>query len=309
MKKINWVSRVVTVLLVFSLGLLAGCGGTSTKTTVAQDVAIFDLAVGNAGNDAPYIVTNSGGGNDGARFADGTSELIYRFDLPDSASAGTLTLTIGNEYVVSLSKDNSNWTEELRETAIVTDISNLRKQTISLTPYLTNNSTKTVYVKLTDAVTSDGWGSFLTHIAVTAKVVPKEVTTALDLTVGNAGNDASYIVTNSGGGNSGARFADGTSELIYQFSLPSTVDGGTLALTVGNQYLVYLSRDGIYWTEVLRETTVITDNSNQGIQKISITPYLIDNSSKTVYVKLSDAFTGDGFGSYLTHITLSTYRF
>ena len=46
--------------------------------------------------------------------ADGNAHFTYRFDIPSDVTGGTLTLDIGNQYLVEVSPDNQTWTHRAR---------------------------------------------------------------------------------------------------------------------------------------------------------------------------------------------------
>ena len=68
------------------------------------------------GTDAetPWLFDADGSQLDGAvydgngRFTDGDNHATYRFQLPSDVTGGTLTLEIGNEFLVDVSTDNSD---------------------------------------------------------------------------------------------------------------------------------------------------------------------------------------------------------
>ncbi len=49
-----------------------------------------------------------------------------------------------------------------------------------------------------------------------------------------------------------ARFTDGSTTATYRFRLPADVQGGTLTLDIGAEFLVEASTDGSSWEQVLR---------------------------------------------------------
>ena len=98
------------------------------------------------------------------------------------------------------------------------------------------------------------------------------------------------------------RFADNGSHFTYRFDLPADVTGGTLALELGNEYLVDVSTDGQSWRTVLREGREIQDQSNFGTQTLDLND--LRGSSRTLYVRVADSKPDDGWGGWLGHLTL-----
>jgi predicted alpha-1,2-mannosidase len=122
------------------------------------------------GTDAerPWLSDPDGSQLDGAihdgngRFADNGSHFTYRFDIPPGATGGTLTLEIGNEFVVDVSPDNATWRTVLKETAEEHDLNNLTDRTLDLADLA--GGARTLYVRVGDSFPSDGWGGWLGHL-------------------------------------------------------------------------------------------------------------------------------------------------
>jgi hypothetical protein len=96
------------------------------------------------------------------RFADGTSWFTYRFDLPQDVTGGTVTLDIGNEFRVEASTDGATWRTVLQEPAQIHDLSNLQPRDLDLNDLRAGGHT--VYLRIGDAKTDDGWGGWLAHL-------------------------------------------------------------------------------------------------------------------------------------------------
>jgi hypothetical protein len=103
-----------------------------------------------------------GGGN---RFADNDHYFVYRFPLPADTTAGTVTLSIDNEFLVQASSDGQHWTTVLTETREIRDGSNKADRTVDIAPFL--GTDKTVYIRVADSFPQDGWGGRVSHVNVT----------------------------------------------------------------------------------------------------------------------------------------------
>jgi len=135
--------------------------------TATADVLVahsIDFGTGTAA-ETPWLWDADGSQINGSqdRFADGTNYFVYRFPFPADTTSAQVVLTIGQEYLVQVSSDGTNWTTVLTEDQQIHDTSNLAPQTIDVTPYL--GQSKTVYVRVGDSFPSDGWGGLVSHVS------------------------------------------------------------------------------------------------------------------------------------------------
>jgi predicted alpha-1,2-mannosidase len=100
-----------------------------------------------------------------ARFTDGNSYATYRFLLPSDVTGGSLTLDIGNQFLVQVSTDNQNWRTILEETGNIRDLSNRGERTFDLNDL--REGGRTVYVRIADSQPADGWGAWLARVRLT----------------------------------------------------------------------------------------------------------------------------------------------
>jgi predicted alpha-1,2-mannosidase len=100
-----------------------------------------------------------------ARFTDGNSYATYRFQLPSDTTGGTLSLDIGNQFLVQASTDNQNWHTILEETNNVRDLSNRAERSFDLNDL--RGGGLTLYVQIADSQPTDGWGAWLARATLT----------------------------------------------------------------------------------------------------------------------------------------------
>jgi hypothetical protein len=104
------------------------------------------------------------------------------------------------------------------------------------------------------------------------------------------------------------RFADAAAYMIYQFDLPDNLTSAVAQITVGNQFVIEVAADGqpfVLARDYVAETGhEIRDNTNLGVQEISLDDYLAGNPGNLVRIRLSDGLPGDGWGPYLTRIAI-----
>lgn len=136
----------------------------------SESVRYFNVAAATPEEQA--FLVDDGGSATGAdfRFADGGAYMIYRFDLPDDVTAAFAKIHVGNQFVIEAAGETGDFTVErdwVAETGDeVTDNSNLDFYDVDLAPYLANNPSRIVRLRLSDGVPSNGWGPFLKSIAI-----------------------------------------------------------------------------------------------------------------------------------------------
>jgi NPCBM-associated, NEW3 domain of alpha-galactosidase len=118
----------------------------------------------------PWLFDADGSQSDGsvfdghARFADGNNHFTYKFDLPADLSDGTLTLDIGNQYLVQVSPDNQTWTTVLEATGLTGDTGLMNRAERSLDLNDLRGESRTLYVRISDKWPQDGWGGWLARL-------------------------------------------------------------------------------------------------------------------------------------------------
>ncbi|MBM7789051.1 NEW3 domain-containing protein [Tenggerimyces flavus] len=140
----------------------AGTVKAASRVQLVGDTIVFT-----PGTDAegPWLSEPDGSQLDGeifdgrGRFADATTSFTYLFDLPPDVASGTLTLHIGNQYLVRVSADGETWREILREPREIRDLSNLADHSFDLDAV--REPGKPLYVRVEDSKTDDGWGGWL----------------------------------------------------------------------------------------------------------------------------------------------------
>jgi predicted alpha-1,2-mannosidase len=104
-----------------------------------------------------------------------------------------------------------------------------------------------------------------------------------------------------------ARFADNERYFTYRLQLPSTVLGGSLALDIGNQFLVQVSPDNQTWRTVLEETqTGDVGLRNRAWRSLDLNE--LRGTSRTLYLRVADSHPPDGWGGWLARLRLQMER-
>ena len=99
------------------------------------------------------------------RFADGSAKALYRFELPADTVGGTLTLDIGNQFLVETSTDLATWRTVLNETDTTDNartLKNRAKRALDLNELRSGG--QVVYVRIGDSQPADGWGGLWTSV-------------------------------------------------------------------------------------------------------------------------------------------------
>jgi predicted alpha-1,2-mannosidase len=144
-----------------------GTGAASGAIHVTGDVISFTPFTS---AETPWLFDADGSQSDGsvfdghARFADGNSHFTYRFELPSDLTGGTLTLDIGNQYLVQVSPDNQTWTTVLEATGLTGDTGLMNRAERSLDLNDLRGEGRTLYVRISDSYPPDGWGGWLAKL-------------------------------------------------------------------------------------------------------------------------------------------------
>lgn len=126
---------------------------------------------------------------------------------------------------------NVNWTTLLKESRPIMDASNRAVYTADLSGLLGGAA---VYLRYTDAVTSDGWGPSVARVTVTA-----DGQTIASFTPGtDAERPFLFEADGSQIASGGWRFADGNNSFIYRFAPPAGTKQLTLSTEVWNEFVV-----------------------------------------------------------------------
>jgi hypothetical protein len=73
-------------------------------------------------------------------------------------TGGSLTLELGNQFLVQVSLDNQAWRTVLQECANVRDLSNRAPRTLDLNEL--RGAGRPFYLRIADSPPQDGWGAW-----------------------------------------------------------------------------------------------------------------------------------------------------
>ncbi|MCQ6559364.1 S-layer homology domain-containing protein [Paenibacillus mendelii] len=288
--------------------------------------------------DAAYVVKNTGGAIADFRFMDHDAELVYGFDLNQNAKA-RVSLDVANNYIISVSPDNVNWTELYR----APDERGRAIKTIDLSAYAAEGGK--VYVKMenADKTTGNGpviYGFILSHeqriapftvrsnrslelgpgqtgslqLAITNRdPEPRNVDMTLSLNAeaqqlsfktGTEG-ETPYLFANSGSEltGDGSRYADSDHYFVYRLPVTQDMIEPSVKLTLANRFEVSISADGENWIVADVEGQPVEGQSNKAERSYPLEPYV--NDSGYVYVKIGNSQKTGGWGGMLQKLVLT----
>jgi hypothetical protein len=256
----------------------------------------------------PYLYDNSGNGpsNRKHRFADGSGSLTYRFDLPDSVTDAKVTVDMANNFIVSLSGPMS-----ITRYAQMTPGSNEKD-------YLIDDGNSVLGGNFRFA---DGSAYMVYQFDL-----PDDVTTAVaQISVGNqfvieiaSGTDGEFVKARDYVAETGNEIRDNSNFQVYEFKLDSYLPNNPrkivrIRLSDGQPadgWGPYLTSINVVdrgdtgqpaFQPVLNSMTLfgvdVHNELNKGYYTIDLSPVLkANNPKKEVYLKFTDASTGDGWG-------------
>jgi hypothetical protein len=114
---------------------------------------------------------------DPVRVADGEGQrIVYAFTIPRDVDGAYCTILVGNQFVISVARDENGRPGEFREEINTISLlghkvyqgENYRDWVFDLTPYLRESAARQVYVALYDADPSDGYGAAIARVQVAA---------------------------------------------------------------------------------------------------------------------------------------------
>ena len=271
----------------------------------------------NGTDDLDYVWQEQGYNITGSdRFADGTGFALYRIEIPTTQTTGTLGITIGNNFVVSLASEYADpaisttegFTEAANSMTIYNGVdhhgnANLKLYEIDLAPFLAKK-TGELYILLTDGSTGDGWGPYVRKISIydgnikqfaetlSPKVDASKATVYAEFLTNGGDAEKPYLDTNQGSGPSDRkhRYADGSGTLVYRFDFPDTVTDAKLDVDLANNFVVSIAGQSSV-VRYIQMTPDSTDEQN----------YLIEESGTTAN---NNRRFADGNGYMIYQFTL-----
>ncbi len=129
-----------------------------TPFTAAEEPWLFDA--GGSQENGQVLDDNGDPYEGNARFADNERYFVYRFEIGDDVSGGTLRLLLHGEFLVQVSSDDGQtWETVLEETRRITDGSNHGWRELDVATLA--DPGELLYLRIADSFPDDGWGGWL----------------------------------------------------------------------------------------------------------------------------------------------------
>ena len=289
--------------------------------SVKEDKYIFDMF---SDEEKKYLDPDFQGNNanNEVRFADGSGYFIYKYELKSFRGVQSISFegNLGGQLHLWASVDGKNWVEiEKHEVRFDAKYMNIDLSVMAEAVA----ETATLYIKIGDAVTKDGNGGQIrkgqVHLTVVydanadQKPIEKPPVTTehekYEFTIGTE-EEGKYLLNE---GNSvlktpdhDRRYADQTRYFIYKFDVKNVNQIETIIFKAKAeaQMKLEVSVDKENWINIdLSEYGVknVGDKISTQVCKFDITAIAekLDDAHKTIYVKISDNKTDDGYGGCL----------
>ena len=282
------------------------------ESTLPDDISVIFYT--DTEEEKPYIHDINGNHFDTNRnrYFDQSFYIIYRFPTHAQHKTVELTLSIANQYEVSVSADGKSY-DVLASSLEVQK--GAKKLILDLSAYRPAEGDGYVYVKLGDADKSDGWGgnvpctvpikffSGMSAISVTAdRTVRKgdNIMYRYDVSP-DAKNESEFIFQSSAVRRDEAAtpylLCDATRSVTYLFR---GIEGQVayVSIDLSQDFVIEASNDNEHFTRIV-------DSSEWGRQRdvrgIDLTPFFKTGSS--VYLRFSDPSPENGWGPQIYHQT------
>jgi hypothetical protein len=248
--------------------------------------------------------------NNQVRFADGHQYFIYKYDLKSFRGIKSISFegNIGGQLHLWASADGKNWVEiEKHEVRFDAKYMNIDLSCMAEAVA----KTMTLYIKIGDAVTSDGNGGQVrageVHLTVVydatadqTRLPPPEITTEHEKTVFRVETDAEkpYLIENTGKWNKQHRYGDKDAYYTYKYTVKNLyqIENVIWKAKTCQEFKLDISFDNKNWETV----SASTENLGPVLREYDLTKFLVneDGTMKAAefYLKICDADPADGWG-------------
>ena len=142
--------------------------GSGSRSYSTYEKKVLTVQTNNKNEDASFLYYNTAYVHDTLRFADGATEIVYRFNMNDYP-LGTVTLYVVQNYIIEISPDYLNWTmiaDYSQGGTVPHTKSGGNNAEIKVTPEMYGDWDE-VYVRIRNSDTSQGWGGSISSFSIT----------------------------------------------------------------------------------------------------------------------------------------------
>lgn len=250
------------------------------------------------------------------RYADKVNQFIYKYDITAATNLVEMTwsATIGQQLVLQVSLDGASWVDLYRYDGDAEQGLPMQMRQYDLLEAIgarLMNKNTTVYIRIADASTDNGWGGAVQgNVELRIVYGEKQELTAKrteHVFVPNTTAEAPYLTAAIGHiqpNNPHVRYADKTNQIIYAYPVAEWQSLGelTFSATIGQQLLLQVSVDQQNWFTVYAYEGDPNDSGLPYEERSYnlLTPIMSALSGMSgagkLYVRIADSYTETGYG-------------
>ena len=250
------------------------------------------------------------------RFADTTSSFVYKFDLPDDEDDCELIAYISQQYKVEISRD-WDFSSIFYSTQSLNSADTKQRISVNLKTLLSQLSDNVIYFRMSDAVTSTGWGGNLSRLWIAPQIPAMGKSfVAMDEI------EAAFLWENNNSifiSDWGFRFTDAHNYAAYRFNFGAEATNlSSITISTSSEYLFQGSSNGVDWVDLFiapagyRNSEALTFypftgktigfGAQTGIGNL-VAP-VFNGSTNVFFLKMSDSNPADGWGAQMKRISI-----
>ncbi|MCK5852988.1 hypothetical protein KAH27_08180 [bacterium] len=258
-------------------------------------------------------------------FVDSTANATYKYPIDIDCTQAWYIIQMQNQYSVELSNDGTTWStafkpdDSLLHAPAPGGPANLNwgdKGITNMSPYyfdlssLLPSPTTAIYVRIADAQTDNGWGTFAWNALITKLGYPCFLAGGNEPDTSGLVGDQQWLFTKNGTSDREdfGRFADGIQTFSYKFDLPNDADDLTMHARIsGLEFLVGISTNyemcfpsstnGYAFTDadIVISNTVPYTNDMLYLN-VDLSTLMAETDDNLIYVYFADTTPSNGYG-------------
>jgi len=248
----------------------------------------------------------------GGRYADLGHYFVYKFDLPDGDDTCWIHGRIRGQFILEIARDSVFSSVDLVYSNNPGDTTE-RTLNIALKDILNLTSDNLIYVRVRNSAPAGGNGGQLYNFWISPQPNISSTTTFLPIS-----EEEIQILWENHAFNNTAhqRFADATAHFTYRVNFDPS---GTLDMAVAGEYVIDVSTDNASWTSIFNAGAGARDLENISYNPFNgntsgtgttgnhptLCPNSVDGMTNVIYVRITDADTGTGWGGLVASATVN----